>query len=131
MQSFPCQLLLHCQQRFTKACNCHPNSKYEICYLEFQICIQNSKYVFGIPNTYSEFQIPYSEFQIRIGYSKYPIRNSKYVFLILRTLFGISNTHLEFQICYSEFRMSKLEFCVPFEVTNFIDHMFPFVGVLS
>ena len=67
------------------------NSKYEICYLEFQIRIRNSKYVFGIPNTYLEFQIPYSEFQIRIWNSKYPIRNSKYVFGIPNSIFHILN----------------------------------------
>ena len=38
------------------------NSKYEICYLEFQICIRNSKYVFGIPNTL--FGIPNTVFGI-------------------------------------------------------------------
>ena len=35
----------------TKAWNGHPNSKFEICHLAFQI-------------QYSEFQIPYLEFQI-------------------------------------------------------------------
>ena len=54
--------------------------------------IWNSKYVIGIPNTYSEFQIPYSEFQIRIWNSKYAIRNSKFVFGIPNMLFGILNT---------------------------------------
>ena len=96
----------------TKAWNRHPNSKYEICYLEFHIRIQNSKYMFGIPNMYSEFQIQYlefhirySEFQIRIWNSIYAIRNSKYIFGIPNTLFGIPNTYLEFQIRYSEFQI--------------------------
>ena len=78
-----------------------PPSKFKIQNMKY--AIWNSKYVFGIPNTYSEFQI-------RIWNSKYPIRNSKYVFGIPNTLFGIPNTlfgipnsYLEFQICYSEF----------------------------
>ena len=112
----------------TNAWNRHPNSKYEIYYLEFQIRIRNSKYIFGIPNTvfgipntlfripntYLEFQIPYSEFQIRIWNSIYVFRIpntvfgiSNRVFGILNRVFGIPNTvfvipntYLEFQIAY-------------------------------
>ena len=99
-----------------KAWNGHPNSKFEICYLEFQIRIWNSKYIFGIQipiwnsntvfripnmlfgilNTYLEFEICYSVFQIRIWNSKYPIRNSKYS--IQNSKYAIRNSKYAFGI---------------------------------
>ena len=75
----------------TKVWNHHPKSKFEIYYLEFQICIWNSKYMlrilnslFGIPNTL--FRIPNT------------IRNT--YFGILKSIFRTLNNYLEFQILF-------------------------------
>ena len=57
--------------------------EFRIAYLEFQIRVWNSEYVFGIPNTYLEFQIR--------------IWNSEYVFGIPNSMFHILNFEFGWQ----------------------------------